>query len=293
MTSSGTHHLPTSPEATLGALLRQARDQKTFGVPEVARALILSIAQVNGLESGLLTAFHNRTYYLRALKKYMTYLGLPEQEPMISLLAEVEIQATEQTTHTNQNEVSLLVGSVLRHSTTAPLLSTGRLRFLALMIAIVLGIGIIVVMSSEKTSAPLVSQPEPQPDSAVPHPVATESATAPSPQQTVETNQKPAPADDQLPIAAPALNAKMLVLKFAATSWVQFADQRGKRSEKTYTPTDTLEIDPLNLSLLVIGNAPATSVYLGESRLDLGKYINTSSGVARLSQQDLQVLTSP
>lgn len=303
MTSSSMPYHPQSPQIALGTLVHQARNEQALGVPEVARALILSIAQIKGIESGLLTAFHNKTYYVRAIKKYIDYLGLTEQDSIISLLAAFENESAQQ-----ENETMLLVGSVLQRSGNAPFISTRRLGLFVLAIVIASGVGSFVIMSAGKSLAPSASLADSQKTPVRDTPLDIQSTAAhPSVSQapekqnnSVEPVQIAAPIQSEAavmaaqPVVPPtASESKMLILKFAAESWIQFADREGKRSEKIFKPTDTLEIDPLNLSLLVIGNAPETSVYFGESRLELGKYINMRSSVARLNQQDLNALTSP
>ncbi|WP_396627171.1 helix-turn-helix domain-containing protein [Luteitalea sp.] len=61
----------------VGARLLGAREASGLVVTHVAQALLLSPRQVRALEQVEPEAFHNTTFYLKALRKYVGYLGLP------------------------------------------------------------------------------------------------------------------------------------------------------------------------------------------------------------------------
>jgi cytoskeleton protein RodZ len=68
-----------------GEALAKARHANGQSVDECARELRISTAQVRGIESASLSAFHGEGYYRRAVQKYATHLGV-ELDPPISNL---------------------------------------------------------------------------------------------------------------------------------------------------------------------------------------------------------------
>jgi cytoskeletal protein RodZ len=317
MTPSGTPDSRTTlPEQELGALLRHARNEQQRSVAQVARVLILSSAQINGIESGSLAAFHNRTYYLRALKKYLNYMGIGVQAATLSLLAQLEQQTAEQDGGTSPKEASLLVGSVLDPSKKILLIPNKRLPLLLGALAVLVVIGLIAFALTQRlpqtspdssTAQPAdsvqdISQTRPPITAIVP--TVPESKVSPVKQVSAEQTIPEAVANPAIvptaPATAPAqvraqdaVTTTVLRLSFTAPSWVQLIALDGKRFEKIFTAQETLDIDPATTASVVIGNARQSSLTRGESKIDLTRFINPNSSVARLSQQDLHALVTP
>ena len=65
--------------------LSQARQAHGLNVSELSRELLLSPAQLRGLESGSMAAFHGTGYYLRAIEKYAQHLDVT-LEPAVQAL---------------------------------------------------------------------------------------------------------------------------------------------------------------------------------------------------------------
>jgi hypothetical protein len=61
-------------EAWVPDQLKSQRVHAGLSQTDVASALLLSVAQVHGLETGLLQPFHNKRFYERARAKYITLL---------------------------------------------------------------------------------------------------------------------------------------------------------------------------------------------------------------------------
>jgi cytoskeleton protein RodZ len=68
-----------------GEALANARHANGQSVDECARQLRISTAQVRGIESASLSAFHGEGYYRRAAQKYATYLGVELDPPLSDL----------------------------------------------------------------------------------------------------------------------------------------------------------------------------------------------------------------
>ena len=68
--------LPRCCEA-IGAQLADARVSRQVSVEDVASKLMLSRGQVVGLEQADASAFYTQTYFLKALRKYMAFIGIP------------------------------------------------------------------------------------------------------------------------------------------------------------------------------------------------------------------------
>ncbi len=329
MTSSSTpDSQPARPELELGIVLRHTRNAKQRSVAQVARVLILSVAQINGLESGSLAAFHNRTYYLRALTKYLNYLDVAEQAATVSLLAQLEQQAAVNNEDTSQKELNLLLGSVLHPSKKTLLIPNKRLPLLLVTLAVLVGIGLIaftllqrlpqadsVAVSSAITESALntrqsnqrLSETAPAPDHATSptQPPKAEQTTpdvltnpgtaskaATTPTQPLSSSGLSSSGATQA-VANAAAQTKILRLSFTAPAWVQMIAQDGKRVEKVFTPEETLDVDPVTTISVVIGNAREASFSAGQIKIDLAQFIKPNSSVARLNQQDLNALVTP
>lgn len=61
----------------IGAQLTAAREARQLSVEALASQLLLSKGQILGLEHGDPAPFYNQTFFLRGLRKYMAFAGLP------------------------------------------------------------------------------------------------------------------------------------------------------------------------------------------------------------------------
>lgn len=295
-----------TPQAHLGALLRQQRLAKNIDVPSMARSLILSIAQINSLESGTQDAFHNASFYLRALKKYLSHLGLSLDTEICSLFEQTEAILLNIKTISRQNEVNSLINAGLAHRRIFyfPALKKWHLVLTGLILLVLLGFVVYLLTAApERPQNEQIKQSEPKsaeraalPNQSVAVPKPQNQNVAqitpgvqlkPQPQNVSTTDNLPAPTPSPLPESSPA----KLKLTFSEASWVQVVEQNGKRTEKVFTPQDTIELDASTLTSLVVGNARHTQLFSGDREIDLAKYLNASSGVARFSRQEIMALT--
>ncbi len=297
------------PRVRLGKLLREHRLAKKTEIPELARTLILSVAQITAIESGSQASFHNQTFYLRALKKYIALMDLGV-EPQASLLfTEIESNLLSPSTKVNPNEVNLLINAGLAHTRKSyrPQLQLKKSHFfwIALSVMILVGMAAALIASwpekqtiqqAERVSTPATAIKT----DAVPEPAVSQNQkTAPAaPTPAISASMPPSaakssgesPADKKSVASIHSPETTSLKLTFSAPSWVQVVEQNGKRIEKVFTPQDSLNLDPATLATLVIGNARETKLFTNATEIDLSKYLNTGSGVARLNQSEIMKL---
>lgn len=63
--------------AELGQLIARARADRQLSVDDVAAALLLSNRQVRALENPEPSAFYGEAYFIKALQKYLEFIGVP------------------------------------------------------------------------------------------------------------------------------------------------------------------------------------------------------------------------
>ena len=298
-----------SPQVRLGDLLREHRLAKKTEIPELARTLILSIAQITAIESGSQASFHNQTFYLRALKKYIALMDLGVDPQASLLFTEIESNLLSRSAKINPNEVNLLINAGLAHTRKSylPQLQLKKSHFFWIVLTVLVLIGLAAALTEgwpEKQTnkqAELVLTPttaiktEVVPDRAV----SQEQKAAPAaPTTTISSSTQPSdakssaesPADKKSVASTHAPETTSLKLTFSAPSWIQVVEQNGKRIEKVFTPQDSLTLDPATLATLVIGNARETKLFTNVTEVDLSKYLNSGSGVARLNQSEIMKL---
>ena len=301
-----------SPQLRLGRLLHELRLAKKTEIVELARTLILSTSQITAIETGSQASFHNQSFYLRALKKYIAHMGLA-MDPQASLLfAEIETELLSASTQINANEVNLLINAGLVHKRSSYLsnlqLKKAHLFWVVFIAFILVGLAAAVLegwpekqtmrqteLVPPPTPAP-VKQTDVVPDASVaqeqktvpaaPNPVivtSTQSSASKTPEDSAKT-------DNKSTVATEANKTASLKLTFLAPSWIQVVEQNGKRIEKVFTPQDSLELDASTIATLVIGNARETRLFSSTAEIDLPKYLNAGSGVARFNQSDITKL---
>jgi cytoskeletal protein RodZ len=263
------------------------------------------------MESGSQSAFHNSAYYLRALKKYLTYLGCLDFDATQELLSEVEARLFDQDNAANRIDGASRIHADLSNTNVIVLNPQSRKRFV--IVAIFLALSAVVLISwiqgwprgdttlgisspDSAQSTILVATKEPTVASAqepaVKAPTANVSQST-TPQIQAPASSSPAPAPTTANIEPPvkiATPSATLKLSFSASSWVRSTTNDGKQTEKIFTPQDSVELDLKNIDSLVIGNAPATHLTFDEKDITLESFINANSGVARLNAADLNKL---
>jgi transcriptional regulator with XRE-family HTH domain len=74
----------------IGAQLAETRDARRLTVEQIATELMLSKGQVLGLEGADASPFYSSAYFLRGLRKYMAFAGIPDDELNDTLAEEHE-----------------------------------------------------------------------------------------------------------------------------------------------------------------------------------------------------------
>lgn len=288
-------HPSDHPQIRLGELLRDHRLSSKTDVSSLARKLILSAAQITAIEAGSQAAFHNTRFYLRALKKYLAETDFnPQLDAEAQLLfTQIESQLLETDPYKAKNEVHSLVSAGLAHSRQPRFAKLNRkyVRLCIIMLLLCAAVAILLALinrTADKTPAQTentVALTQSAPTAA---PATQNKPVSNSPETRIKAPDKVNQTLTQEPSPSPSL----LKLTFSAPSWVQVVELNGKRIEKVFTTQDTLELDPASLASLVIGNARETQLYLNTKAVDFSKNINSASGVARFSQQEISALSA-
>jgi cytoskeletal protein RodZ len=82
--------------AAISGLLKSARESRGDNLAEAAFKIALSPSQLRAIEAGDLRPFYSTGYYLQAVERYASYLGvaLPSREPPAAEVSEVITQET-------------------------------------------------------------------------------------------------------------------------------------------------------------------------------------------------------
>ncbi|MBU6304485.1 MAG: DUF4115 domain-containing protein [Betaproteobacteria bacterium] len=83
--------------AAISGLLKSARESRGDNLAEAAFKIALSPSQLRAIEAGDLRPFYSTGYYLQAVERYASYLGiaLPAREPPVAEVPAVEVPAVE------------------------------------------------------------------------------------------------------------------------------------------------------------------------------------------------------
>ena len=79
-------------------------------------------------------------------------------------------------------------------------------------------------------------------------------------------------------------------IDFKAECWVSLQTVDGKRADRIYKSGESLSVPIANVSGLILGNAPAASVFLAGRQVDVLSKGLTQGNVARLDQKSIQLL---
>ena len=101
----------TSEFQKIGEILLQTRTEQGLEVLDIAHALIMSTAQIRGMEQTDFAAFHNQQFFLRAVEKYARYLVLPEGSELWSLLEQARQPLKHPKANPTRQEITAMVKS--------------------------------------------------------------------------------------------------------------------------------------------------------------------------------------
>jgi cytoskeletal protein RodZ len=264
--------------------LEEARQARGLSRKEVAYQLMLSADQINCLETRSLKSFYNPQYYVLAARKYAAFLGVKMAQPQVSEIAPTAVPVVSTGHPPPAVKSKALVGRAL---------------FWALAVLTIISISVVYVARDgfhERDASPGSILPAvPVQDVApLPSPASAPSLSSPSP-------PKPAPSkadSPQLPAAHPVVphaasegeGKAELQLNFSAATWVSIYRRDGGHEQKVYGPDETLKLEAETLAELIIGNAPATRLSVGNSEINLQRFTNPESKVARITGQNLRDL---
>lgn len=279
-----------------GAILREAREARRLSVEEVAQALKLTPKQVAAIESEEFDLLPGNTFARGFVRNYARAMQL---DPM-PLLAAVELRLS-------RSEVDLSPPSNAAGTMPAGTASRGvpRILLAGLMLAIVaLAVGVYVERFQPDIGAWQLTRPEPAAPagdaSAAAAPPSGESIELPPPAHLAAVPQEPTaaaaapaaavpvaiapqPAAATVSSVATALTApaRRLQFRFEKESWVEVRDGAGKMlASQLNAPGAVLELEGQPPFTLVVGNAAAVQLRMGDRVVDLRPH--TSDSVARL-----------
>jgi hypothetical protein len=79
-------------------------------------------------------------------------------------------------------------------------------------------------------------------------------------------------------------------IDFKAECWVSVQTVDGKRADRIYKSGESLSVPIANVSTLILGNAPAASVFLSGRQVDVLVKGLTQGNVTRIDQKGIQLL---
>lgn len=79
-------------------------------------------------------------------------------------------------------------------------------------------------------------------------------------------------------------------IDFSADCWVSLQTEDGKKVERIYKQGQHLEVPAASVSALILGNAPAAKMTVGDRQIDIMAKNITQGNITRLDQKGLQAL---
>lgn len=289
--------------ASIGLVLREARDAQKLSLEEVAARLRLSEKQINALESDDFSIFGSAIFARGFIKSYARFLTLDPQPLLDAHLKLFPHDQSQSITYKTDNVVKSERANLGKFAA----LVSGVLFIVVLVAWVIYRVWVYqsTPNSAENFSALNVeksSTSEPLPEVALPaaerESTVTE-ITLPPAKESVDAASKTdvkAPADkpkEQIPVAEPAkvevtktlaLAAGSIRVKLVLTgsSWIGVQDKNGKTVFSKLAKAGTEEFvegtPPLKFH---IGNASATQVIFNDETIDLTP--NTYNNMARIT----------
>jgi len=255
----------------IGGQLASVRASRQLSVADVASRLILSKAQVLGLETGDVSAFYGTAFFLKGLRKYMAFAELPTDGLDLALARAAEEEA--ETLRLAQADAG--VPPALRLVARVP-----RGAWIAAAVVIVIG-GAALGLSryrpatrvSEEADTVRLNSVAPLPA----HPLRVAARTSPP----VAAN----PATIRTSIAGDDATVRVSVGK-ATWVFVRFPDNRVM--ERGLAAGEELEVGPLPV-YLAIGTADSVDLRVEDRPVALEPYIR-NNGEVRITKPQLAAL---
>jgi transcriptional regulator with XRE-family HTH domain len=251
----------------IGAQLAATRDTRRLTVEQIASELMLSKNQVLGLERADASPFYSSAYFLRGLRKYMAFAGIPADE-LDDTLAE---------DHEEDGFRLMLAAPITRTGAASPLTApTSTIRAAAIALAItVLGIGayryypaVADLASGADTVALATDEPLPA------HPT-SEPQRSPAAVRAVPTSGV-VPMDDST-----------VRISVGKATWVFIRYPDDRVIERRLEAGEAMQVGPLP-AYLAVGTAESVELRVEDRPVSLKPYIR--DGQVRITQPELAKL---
>jgi cytoskeleton protein RodZ len=264
--------------AELGAQLAREREARGLTTTEVGERLLLSVRQVKALETVDISAFHNPTFHLKALRKYATLAAI---EPSLIARLSSAIAAQDSAPAAlaparsrvdleppSRRLAPMMVGVIVVSAAFAAGLYVLRVRPAPIAAASLMGI--------TASSPAVVDAVTPTPPSAQAEPA----AAPPAEELRVVTPGAEALAT---PLSSPAVFGTLHVIR---STWIFLRDSDGGVVERTMADEETLALES-QPTYLAIGTADA-ELLIGTRRIDLSRFL--ANGQVRIRAGDFDAL---
>ena len=282
--------------ASLGRLLREARERQGFSVADMANQTKLAARQIEALEADDLAHLPEMPFVRGFVRSYAKILQL-DSKPLLAFLPELNLDSTPllltsvevpfSGIHTTQRQNLILLGAAL---------------FLAVLVVIFAVWNFTTPPDRAelpKTAPAPVETPVTLPAEMQIDPVPPASGVIetvplvpsppvqqPAPPVPLPVPPVPQPVQAPVSLAAPPADssATSLHLKFDEASWVEIRDKNNKRlSSQAHSRGSELLLSGQPPYAAIIGHAASVRLYHRGKQVDLSPFINASSDVARLT----------
>ena len=296
--------LTSSQLASVGNLLKEARELREESLSQVATRIALTPAQLRAIEAGDLQPFYSAKYYDQAASRYAEALGVALPDPAVpeqlSLLREVEtgkaavaqpapeaqptlinpvaptpVAPPPATSPITANPVATAVSSGAASDAPAAQLISPKTWLIAAALALIM-VGVVKVGTNQAPQPQLsVASPTPPVTSSVaadaPAAPALSETKAPSP--TVQTAAAPTPATRQS-----AGNARLdSHLEAKASTWVQIVNADGSKNNLRLEPGERVEFNQGSTAALAFGKPGQVSLSIAGKTVDVQPYVLQTS----------------
>ncbi|MGC4082260.1 MAG: helix-turn-helix domain-containing protein [Vicinamibacterales bacterium] len=263
--------------AELGAELTRAREARGLTITQVGERLLLSTRQVRALETVDFAAFHNASFHLGALRKYVQFAALDER--LINQIASSLVRPDPQAV--------MLVPS--DSSDDASESSSGRMLSIVgtiVALAIVAAGAYYLAQSRARSASPAPAVVTPIPTPAPAPPPAAPVVSAPEPEA--------APATDSSPTASASTTSSQLsadtqgfgTLRAQHPTWIFVRDVDNAVTERSLAEGETFTIES-QPTYLAVGTTDA-ELTIGTRRIDVARFV--TNGQIRIRAGDFDAL---
>ncbi|MDH2918004.1 MAG: DUF4115 domain-containing protein [Sideroxydans sp.] len=278
-----------------GAQLRAMRELKGLSVTDVAAQIRLAPRQIEALEADDMASLPELTFVRGFVRSYAKLLGMDAQ-PLLDALpdpyANTELHSPASV------EVPFNVKQLAMQQSRVWLMAAAGVAALAIIFAlwnraapapqsvsVPAVVEQVIELAIPAESATVSSEPVDAADSLATALVAPIAAQVKAPLPASSVSAVTPQAQSVAVSAVPTSRAmSQLRLVFAAESWAEVTDMSGKILSSGHHPAGSeLSFKSMGPYQVVIGNASSVQLYRRGKLLDLTRYINKTSDVARLT----------